>query len=186
MWGASLGLELGCGFQSVSAPQGSPWVFRHTVFVPYELLLPVHRLLANSQDLSSCTGLRAKVIAKNITQLDFRRAEASVPADKAMILKAIEDLDGGLERVEWTVKHLVTDFEPGAQDRTCLHTYSARFCRENVAFRAMGARGCYRGCSRSWAAAARSFLYASHRAEHPITGEALSLSPSGGNFSTHA
>ena len=28
-----------------------------------------------------------------------------------MILKAIEDLDGGLERVEWTVKHLVTDFE---------------------------------------------------------------------------
>ena len=67
------------------------------------------------EDLSSCTGLRAKIIAENITKLDFRRAEASVPADKAMILKAIEDLDGGLERVEWTVKHLVTDFEPGAQ-----------------------------------------------------------------------
>lgn len=53
---------------------------------------------------------RAKIIAEKITQLDFRRADASVPADEAMILKAIEDLDGGLERVEWTVKHLVTDF----------------------------------------------------------------------------
>ena len=69
-------------------------------------------------------------------RLDFRRADASVPADKAMILKAIEDLDGGLERVEWTVKHLVTDFA--------------------------------------------SFLYASHRAEHPITGEPLSLNEQGG------
>jgi hypothetical protein len=43
--------------------------------------------------------------------------------------QAIEDLDGGLERVEWTVKQLVSDFA--------------------------------------------SFLYASHRAEHPVTGVLL-------------
>lgn len=108
------------------------------IYVCAELNLPL-RLFSPDGDLSQCQGrARAKSITERITQLDFRRAEASVAADKSMILKAIEDLDGGLERVEWTVKQLVSDFA--------------------------------------------SFLYASHRAEHPVTGEPLSLNEEEGDM----
>lgn len=106
------------------------------MYVCASLDLPLY--LYSSDGKIADGGQHAQAIIKRVSQMDFKRASASVDSDKAMILRAIEELEGGFERVEWTVKRLVTDFA--------------------------------------------SFLCCSQRAEHPITGEPLSLDMGGGDM----